>query len=70
VADVSEFARAFNVTFPDGIPEDQVLHGVQFPDGRCVLDDKLSVGFFVTVSFQDLELRDGAKVEWQDGGQP
>lgn len=66
---MSEFARAFKVTFPDGIPGDLVIHGVQFPSGRCVLDGD-RFGLTAATSFENLEIPAGAKVEWQDGGQP
>lgn len=43
--EVTGFARAFKVTYPDGSPEH---HGVQFPDGRCViaLNGEDGNGFF------------------------
>lgn len=68
---MSEFARPFRVTYPDG----EVLDGVQFPSGRCVVDthDPFSSRGFVEVStgFKHLEsvAVAGAVVEWADGGE-
>jgi hypothetical protein len=47
-----------------------VLHGVQFPSGRCVLDDEQHGLFGAATTFDGLDLPPGAVVEWQDGGQP
>lgn len=63
------FARPFKVAQVEGIPPGEVLHGVQFPDGRCVVALWWG-GFNVSDSFEHLPLPEGAVVEWQDGGQP
>jgi hypothetical protein len=67
---VSQFARPFRITFPDGIPEDEVLHGVQFPDGLCVVHMPRS-GLRAAVAFERLGevlYMEHAVVEWADGG--
>lgn len=68
---MSVFARPFRITFPDGVPEDEVWHGVQFPDGRCVLAVPFA-GFDIVTGFEHLDQAksDGAVVEWADGGKP
>lgn len=69
---MSEFARPFRITYPDG----EVLDGVQFPSGRCAVDtrDPFSSRSFVELAtaFEHLKsiVREGAVVEWADGGQP
>lgn len=63
---MSEFSRPFRITFPD---EAEPWHGVQFPDGRCVLSIP-GHGFDVAVAFAYLDQpkSPGAVVEWADGG--
>ncbi|GIH07375.1 hypothetical protein Rhe02_54420 [Rhizocola hellebori] len=67
---MAEFARPFRITYPDGIPEDEVLHGVQFPDGACIVRMPRG-GFHAAIPFEFLgEVLDmeHAVVEWADGG--
>lgn len=53
--------RTFTVTFPDG----HVLHGVQFPSGRCVLDDSFNGLVEAATAFENLKLPgDHGSVEW------
>lgn len=66
---LSEFARLFRVTNLPGLLEGKVMHGTQFPDGRCVVALPFG-GFDVSISFEHLELPPDAVVEWADGGQP
>ena len=67
---MTEFARPFRITFPDG----EVLDGVQFPSGRCVVDthDPFSSRGFIELAraFEHLKCvqGDGAVVEWADEG--
>lgn len=49
---MGEFARAFKVTFPDGFYVD----GVQFPSGRCVLDDNVSGLIQAATSLEELPM--------------
>lgn len=68
---VSEFARPFRITFPDGIPEDEVWHGVQFPDGFCLVRPSFGAAAHVATAFEHLgEVlpMEHAVVEWADGG--
>jgi hypothetical protein len=58
-----KFAHPFRITYPDGIPEDEVTHGVQFPDGRCLLALPYG-GFHAAIDFDHLDLPDSAVVEW------
>lgn len=59
------FARAFNITWPDS---DQMAHGVQFPSGRCVLDDEHAGLYRVAVSIKSLLelISDGAVITWRE----
>jgi hypothetical protein len=72
---VTEFARAFRITYPDGF----TLDGVRFPSGRCVVDcdcrDTPAVGtaadrlIEAATSFEHLtSIGPLAVVEWADGG--
>lgn len=63
---MSEFARPFKVTYPDG----EVVHGVQFPDGFCIVRSPRT-NVVAAVAFEHLGEQldmDHAVVEWQDGG--
>lgn len=61
------FARPFKLSHPDDEPGDEPIHGVQFPDGRCVLALPHGGGTWVE-EFEDLALPPEAVVEWADGG--
>ena len=67
---MSEFARQFKVTYPDG----EVVHGVQFPDGFCHArraSQRWRNGAVIATAFRylaDEMPMDGAVVEWADGG--
>lgn len=54
-------ARVFRVVYPDGY----VLHGVQFPSGRCILDDTHSglVEAATAIEYLKLPGKYGA-IEW------
>lgn len=64
---LTEFARPFRVTYPDG-----VLHGVQFPDGFCLVRYLRPLARVVVATefeyLADEMPMDGAIVEWADGG--
>lgn len=64
---MSEFARPFRITYPNG----EVRHGVQFPDGICVTNG--SSGLHGAVDLAELRehlcLPADAVVEWADGGE-
>lgn len=63
------FSRPFRVSNLTGFLADAVVHGVQFPDGRCVLALPYG-GFDGATAFEHLPLPEGAVVEWADGGEP
>lgn len=57
--------RTFTVRFADGY----VLHGVQFPSGRCVLDDSFNGLVEAATAFENLQLPSAhSVVEWADAG--
>lgn len=55
-------ARVFRVVYPDGY----TLHGVQFPSGRCILDDTLTGLVEAATAIEHLKLpgKYGA-IEWE-----
>lgn len=61
-----QWARPFRVFYPTGGTETDVVHGVQFPSGRCVLDHESRGLYYAAVSFDALDLGDDAEVEWAD----
>ena len=63
------FARPFRVSNLTGFLADTVVHGVQFPDGRCVIAQPWG-GLLAATGFEHLDLPPDAVVEWADGGQP
>jgi hypothetical protein len=70
---MTDFARAFRITHPpDSNLQDPVWHGVQFPDGVCIVRMPFG-GFHAATSFERLGEfigLAGTVVEWADGGQP
>lgn len=62
---MSDFARPFKVSNLPGFLEGHVMHGVQFPDGRCVLALTFG-GFDGATAFEHLPLPPEAVVEWAD----
>lgn len=65
---MSDYARAFHVRLP-GEPE--MLQGVQFPSGRCVIDHPTQGLWHASTTFEHMtEAIDlsNAEIEWADGG--
>lgn len=60
-----EMTRGFRIVFPDGY----VLHGAQFPSGRCVLDDTHSglIEASVSIAMLPMAQKPLARIEWGDG---
>lgn len=55
-------ARVFRVVYPDGY----VLHGVQFPSGRCILDDTLTGLVEAATAIEHLKLPGKyGVIEWE-----
>jgi hypothetical protein len=64
---MDEFTRGFKLVYPDGY----VLHGAQFPSGRCVLDDDFSGLVGAAISIDKLpQRRPGDRIVWADGTGP
>lgn len=60
-----QFPRGFRAVWPDGF----VVHGVEFPSGRCVIDSPADNRLLtVAVSFEALQLHPSAKIEWDVHG--
>lgn len=57
-----QYARGFRLVYPDGY----AIDGVQFPSGRCVLDDESGL-VEAAVDIDSLSLRrPGDRIEWAD----
>lgn len=66
-SDEQQMTRGFRMVFPDGY----VLHGAQFPSGRCVLDDTHSGLVHGSVSLAQVQaMWPLARIEWAEGRPP
>lgn len=61
---MSDFARPFRVSYPDGISS---ADGAWFPNGMCVLVDNYRGLVDAATAFEHLKLPEGAVIEWADG---
>lgn len=61
------YARPFRI--PDEV-SGTVLHGAEFPSGRCVVDadDTLGTSIHAALAIEHLPMAAGATIEWADGG--
>jgi hypothetical protein len=59
----AQYPRGFRAVWPDGF----VVHGVQFPSGRCVVDSPAGGLWKAAVSFEALELHESAVIDWDPG---
>lgn len=60
----AQYSRGFRIVYPDGF----VLHGTQFPSGRCIVDDLVTGLIEAAVSLEALSQMQNplARVHWSD----